>query len=594
MLGNVPLLADIMENVNDKGELDLGYILPLSPGEDPFLEYWVSGGWDGVQEYHVAKQAVPDEARRELSKVLQIASKGQYYRAEKTLSRVGAEFGAKDTVGALMTLAVSGNELYDEGKIYDFAADVLRRSDSRECVKYAIGLLALYHGYLEDEELWKDLQTAALSDEFTWYVLMGIKIRRDAKTPDPAGVEAKSSTEDIHANADGRAEEESKAPDAAALVKDFTCDGETFDSLNDRIYRIAQRVHGWGRIHAVEMLEPTTEEIREWFMTEGFYNTVMEEYTALTCYRKANVQERIHENLTTEEFQNLGELIAVLLEKGGPGGPTAGIDEIQDSSDLLLTWLDQAEHRDSYPEDYLNVDHIKDYCMDHMRRPGMEEVYLQSYRILSSPKAKEAVIQALSDGDNCYVRLARWMKLPYQKYLLESMRKDLLKNYHNIFYLKEAEWTGEILAIYREQIPPQTIDEHSEEISLWENTIVDNRPLSKLLEHLIVSPGGGIDYVKAALASNADHARGNAAFTLWKWVCKTKMPLKELSGELYQAVEEALRIEDDDDVAERMRLLLSGEVGDDDPGEYKFDVCDDLVEESVYGSRKYQRPKTQD
>jgi len=33
---------------------------------------------------------------------------------------------------------------------------------------------------------------------------------------------------------------------------------------NDIVFRIAQKVDGWGKIHAVERLEPTSDEIREW------------------------------------------------------------------------------------------------------------------------------------------------------------------------------------------------------------------------------------------------------------------------------------------------------------------------------------------
>ena len=49
----------------------------------------------------------------------------------------------------------------------------------------------------------------------------------------------------------------------------------TWKDGNNEIWNLAKRVHGWGRIHAIEQLEPETNDIRRWLLTDGVRNEVM-------------------------------------------------------------------------------------------------------------------------------------------------------------------------------------------------------------------------------------------------------------------------------------------------------------------------------
>lgn len=62
-----------------------------------------------------------------------------------------------------------------------------------------------------------------------------------------------------------------------------------WENGNDEVFRLAQKVHGWGRIHAVERLDPVNSEIKEWLLREGIDNRVMSEYSAPDVYEKADI-----------------------------------------------------------------------------------------------------------------------------------------------------------------------------------------------------------------------------------------------------------------------------------------------------------------
>jgi hypothetical protein len=58
---------------------------------------------------------------------------------------------------------------------------------------------------------------------------------------------------------------------------------------NDVVFKIAKGVNGWGKIHAVERLEPASDEIRNWILTKGCENAVMDAYLGLECATKGDL-----------------------------------------------------------------------------------------------------------------------------------------------------------------------------------------------------------------------------------------------------------------------------------------------------------------
>ena len=100
---------------------------------------------------------------------------------------------------------------------------------------------------------------------------------------------------------------------------------------NEELFRLAKNVRGWGRIHAVEFLEPETQEIRDWLLFEGADNNVLGQYSADTCLQKSGAESRLDAGLSAGEHEAIGKLIQTALEPG----PCPGVTDV----DILPKYL---------------------------------------------------------------------------------------------------------------------------------------------------------------------------------------------------------------------------------------------------------------
>ena len=100
---------------------------------------------------------------------------------------------------------------------------------------------------------------------------------------------------------------------------------KTWEDGNEKLFRLAGNVHGWGRIHAVEYLRPETQEIRDWLLHEGADNEIISQYSADTCLQKSGAESRLDSTLSAGEFEAVGKLIKAALVPG----PCPGITDAE-------------------------------------------------------------------------------------------------------------------------------------------------------------------------------------------------------------------------------------------------------------------------
>ena len=105
---------------------------------------------------------------------------------------------------------------------------------------------------------------------------------------------------------------------------------------NDIVFKIAQKVDGWGKIHAVEYLEPATDEIREWILRKGCANAVMDAYLGLECAIKGDLINALKRDSFDEElFEGISVIIDALLDEG----PVDGISVYEHTEEALKLYL---------------------------------------------------------------------------------------------------------------------------------------------------------------------------------------------------------------------------------------------------------------
>lgn len=112
-------------------------------------------------------------------------------------------------------------------------------------------------------------------------------------------------------------------------------------NANEEIFTLGRHVHGWGRIHAVEMISPRTEQIRTWLLMHGCHNDIMPQYSALAVYEKTMCRKLLTQPVSDRQLSEIAYLLSALLAEG----VTAGISVIPDADAMLRDFIGQSRRR---------------------------------------------------------------------------------------------------------------------------------------------------------------------------------------------------------------------------------------------------------
>ena len=242
------------------GRLPHGFSLPKE--EEGEKIKWADGAKDGVGMYHFGIPTMKDEDRDLMIQAVMASGEGKKEEAEAAFSDLGKKTQALYVIDPLQEFIMGNTDQIDPEKLFDVASHLLYQSQDRECVKFGLSMLELLSTD-KDEDIKYAVRTIGLSDEFTLFALY-------------------------------------------VMMRWTDKDQEIFD--------LAQHVYGWGRIHAIERLDPVNEEIRKWILKEGIKNDIMPAYSALTCYEKAGVEAFLFGELSEEDYPCVRDIMYGLME----------------------------------------------------------------------------------------------------------------------------------------------------------------------------------------------------------------------------------------------------------------------------------------
>ena len=266
--------------------LPADFSLPEEEEEALGLRF-AAGAKDGIYFYHMAPEEPEQSVSDRLGEAIEAAASGQMEEAEALFYALTKERWAVALVDDLHQYMAEHAAALDAQKLWGTAVSFIAESSHAECVKIGLEILELYD---IPDDVKTPIYTLGLCDEFTLFVAWCMQSWQDG---------------------------------------------------NDRLFHLAQRVHGWGRIHAVELLKPETPEIRRWLLAEGWDNTVHPAYSALTCWEKSGAEAVLKGQPTEEEYHGLSGMLAGLLDEG----PITGISEIEGAEELLLRFLALSRER---------------------------------------------------------------------------------------------------------------------------------------------------------------------------------------------------------------------------------------------------------
>ena len=345
------------------------------PPKDPNGIPWADGAMDGVYIYHTVGNEEDIEALKNI--VFQI-SEGKFEEAQTNLDKL--DFSMISRTNSLLSWIIQEQKQINLNNLYEFASSQLVTTKNIEVIKFCLSVLAIMN-VETDEETIEKVKILALSDEFTLYCLN-------------------------------------------IFVK--------LENSNEEIFKIAKKVKGWGRVHSIGYLEATNDEIKEWILEEGCHNYVLPAYTAYTCAKKINLIEILNQDkISNKKFNDISYLMNALLDESA----ITGISALENRELLIERYLEKAKYLSSTEDDYSAIMTLKEYIKNN--KEINNDLIKICDKILNSEKTRNNVKELLKEGYGC--NIAKYLGIDTDKYILEYLQNNPLKNPYIIFNISERE-----------------------------------------------------------------------------------------------------------------------------------------------------------
>lgn len=280
---------------------------------------------------------------------------------------------------------------------------------------------------------------------------------------------------------------------------------------NDYIWQLAQKVKGWGKIEAVNFLEPETEEIRYWFLTEGTKNDILNSYSSVVCAEKGRLDVALHEpEISNELFIGATEIIAGLLSEDGH----MPIDEYEYAGQVLMRYAYHAKTHCQELKDFYMLARIADYMdeeeetwearYENTWKPHERRIAGEAIRELAAdPKWLQEALAILHSEEKDQLQalaIAKFYKADIKDVLFSKLKKEPNRiEYHLALLEMEDKEVTEALVAFADRF-----------VSLDELTDEEKATVIVLLEALGDLEGTGLAFIEKCLRSEDVNVQGFA------------------------------------------------------------------------------------
>ena len=303
---NRPILELIKDDLRPDGTLPADFELPEISGESQYKDaglQFALGAQDGIYLYHMPHEEITEENSALLADAVWAVATDEFDKADTAFEELTKQTLAIVFFDDLRDLIYkNADNIGMHG--FNYAVRTIRTTQNKEILKFALTIISMYRLQEKDRQLAEDIMTLGICDEFSFFVLQVVL---------------------------------------------------EWKNKNDAVFEIARKARGWGRVHAMAFLEPSTYEIRRWVLKEGVHNEVLADYTAFYAWEKSGAMQLLDGPLTAEDFASVREIMGALLAEG----PVLGISIIKDPDTAVRRFLDQAKHFKLEHEDYRVISDIR-------------------------------------------------------------------------------------------------------------------------------------------------------------------------------------------------------------------------------------------
>ncbi len=480
--------------VKECGCVPEGYVLEdaLKGDEKPAL---VMGEQEGL-----IGQPIPMPPKGMLGKAVDMIRNNLEINARLAVHSFDDEelgFRVADIRGLLLKNIIDNIKDYDPHKLSTLAYSLTMFGTKLETVKLGLLILVLFD-FADDEVIRKHIITLGLYEEFTSYVISN----------------AKSWPKEI----------------------------------SDHVYYIyARKLSGWGKINAMECLEPVNDEVRDWVLCHGCRNDISFGYLGKAAYEKCDFENALRRgNLNEEQMQGARDIMRGLLEDM----PGRGISEVNNPALLTMLYLKELAEHNMDLEDVSNLYELKNYLRGNERSSESDNNKAIQIidRLLSLSDAEDMIKKGVSEDPELAVPTASEAGMDIADELLEFVNSDFLHYYKYVYYfMRDGVYVDEFLNIcsknlvgrdFKEGMGTEEPEPDSE--NTWQLDVV--------LKYLGTYPGEGGKLLVTAINSSILQYRQQAAETIRQWEELKGLPLKKISSEVFHAVKKIKKKEVDEEL----------------------------------------------
>ena len=500
----------IKANLKD-GRLPREFSLPKPKDSDQNIPF-ADGAMDGIYIYHMEHSGLTGEQHAVMELAVDYMNQADIIGADTAFKKLGSMAGAISSLDELQRYivahAVNPNDKPDPARpneirltlknICDTARRLIAESENKESVKYALAVCEIFRHHPDDIK--EIITTLGLSDEFTIFSVWNMMNWEDG---------------------------------------------------NARIFDLIQKVRGWGRIHALDKLEPDTPEIRHWILMEGTDNDVMPAYSGLTAWIKSGALDLLKAGPTAEEFHAISYLMDAILDEG----PVPGLSQLEDPEDALDSYLDQAEKQELEANDLDTILMIRDRASEE----DMLSIKARCDAILNSPGAKDKALEAVKEGKN--IQLAEALNIDYSGILYDLMKQDFDK-YHGWCgkLMAHEEYVDPVIDLFMEKLPLELMKDEPTLNSGLGPEFNEYSKLLFILQELDKYPGKGEELILTGLRSPVVNNRFKAVTALKNWTHRLSKPLRAISPKIAAELYKLPAKEPNSEIKEDMLDLLKGKI----------------------------------
>ncbi len=300
------ILQLIKENLRADGTLPDEFELPDIAAESQYKEAelkFAPGAQDGIYLFHMSPEDISEENSALMGDAVWAIATDEFEKADSIFEELTKSSLAITFTEYLKELIFNNSSTIAPHAL-DYAIRTIRTTDNKEILKLALTMISPFKRTESDKELSDDIMKLGICDEFALFVLQIVQF---------------------------------------------------WKNCNDAVFEIARKTRGWGRIHAMAYLEPSSEEIRRWVLKEGVHNNVLPDYTAFFAWEKSGAMSLLNSKLSAEDFASIREIMSALLAEG----PVLGLSIIKDPKSAVRAFLDQARYFRLGHEDYRVISDIR-------------------------------------------------------------------------------------------------------------------------------------------------------------------------------------------------------------------------------------------